>query len=79
MLDNFIPFYMDIELIGYTKQSLFHQDKEYKANIHYFNLWLEICNRMHWGDLKDITGKLVSMPKGSPDNEFPGLQPASNQ
>ena len=79
MLDNFIPFYMDIELIGYTKQSLFHQDKEYKANIHYFNLWLEICNRMHWGELKDITGKLVSMPKGSPDNEFPGLQPASNQ
>jgi hypothetical protein len=70
---------MDIELIAYTKQSLFHHDKGYKANIHYFNLWLEICNRMQWEALKDITGKLVDMPKDVPDDEFPDLQPASNQ
>jgi len=79
MLDNFIPFYMDIELIGYTRQSLFHQDKEYRANAHYFHLWLEICNRMQWQDLNDITGKLVDMPKDTPNNKFPDLQQASNQ
>jgi chromosome partitioning protein len=79
MLDNFIPFYMDIELIGYTRQSLFHQDKEYKANIHYFNLWREICSRMQWDALSDITGKLIEMPKDLPDDEFPDLQHASGQ
>ena len=79
MLDSFIPFYMDIELIGYTKQSLFHQDKECKANIHYFNLWLEICNRMQWDTFNNISGKLVDILKDTPHDEFPDLQQASNQ
>jgi hypothetical protein len=34
---------------------------------------------MQWETLKDISGKLVDMPKDTPDNEFPGLQQASNQ
>lgn len=79
MLDSFIPFYMDIELIGYTKQSLFHQEKEYKANIHYFNLWLEICKRMEWETLYDVSGKLIDMPKVPPADDYTNMLPASNQ
>ncbi len=62
MLDSFIPFYTDIELIAYTKQSLFHHDKGFKANFHYQNLWIEICKRMQWHDLDDSCGKVIEMP-----------------
>jgi len=73
MLNSFIPFYMDIEMIAYTKQSLFHQEKEYKANIHYLNLWKEISERMQWQPFNDVTAKLVDMPKEPPANDFPDL------
>jgi hypothetical protein len=33
---------------------------------------------MQWQALKDITGKLVDMPRDLPDDEFPDLQQASN-
>lgn len=61
MLDSFIPFYSDIELIGLTKESIFHQEKECKANAYYHNLWLEICERMHWLSLNNSKGMLVDM------------------
>jgi len=48
MMDNYIPFYSDIELITLTKESLFHQSKECKAILYYNNLWREICRRMEW-------------------------------
>ena len=73
MLDSFIPFYADIELIGYTKQSLFHQDKEYKANIHYLKLWFEICDRMKWHTMNEASAKLVDMPKEPSTDDYPDL------
>jgi chromosome partitioning protein len=79
MLDSFIPFYMDIELIAYTKQSLFHQEKEYKANVHYLNLWLEICKRMQWQSLYDVSGKIVELPKVPPTDDYTDMLQASNQ
>ncbi|MBL7740027.1 MAG: ParA family protein [Chitinophagaceae bacterium] len=48
MLDNYIPFYSDIELITMTKESLFHQPKECKAQGYYQTLWEEVCERMQW-------------------------------
>jgi cellulose biosynthesis protein BcsQ len=48
MLNNYIPFYSDIELITLTRESLFHQPKECKAYGYYQTLWLEICDRMQW-------------------------------
>lgn len=61
MLDSFIPFYSDIELIGLTKESIFHQEKESKAGTYYHNLWVEICERMNWLSLNNSKGMLVDM------------------
>lgn len=51
ILNNFIPFYSEIETISLNKMSIFHQLKEFKTNIYYENLWLEICERMQWHTL----------------------------
>ena len=51
ILNNFIPFYSEIETISLNKTSIFHQLKEFKTNIYYENLWLEICGRMQWDTL----------------------------
>lgn len=48
MMDHYIPFYTDIELITLTKESLFHHAKECKASLFYDNLWREVCQRMQW-------------------------------
>jgi cellulose biosynthesis protein BcsQ len=79
ILDSFIPFYSDIELIGLTKESLFHQEKENKASIYYLNLWLEICRRMQWQKLNDLKGILVDMHKEQGTAEIPSLLQASNK
>lgn len=79
MLNSFIPFYTDIELIGYTKESLFHQSKEYKANIQYLNLWMEICSRMKWQPFNEVKGKLIEMPKDPSPDDLTDLFLASNQ
>jgi cellulose biosynthesis protein BcsQ len=60
MLNNFIPFYADIELITLTKESIFHQSKECKAIVYYNNLWLEICERMQW-QFPETNGKVVGI------------------
>jgi chromosome partitioning protein len=61
MLNGFIPFYTDIELIGITRESLFHQEKECRANTYYLQLWLEICERMQWQSLNNPKGKIVDI------------------
>lgn len=48
MLNTYVPFYSDIELITLTKESIFHQAKECRAISCYSDLWLEICDRMQW-------------------------------
>ncbi len=63
MMDSFIPFYSDIELITLTKESLFHQQKENKVTVNYLRLWIEICERMQWKPLNNVKGLLVDLPK----------------
>ena len=79
MLESFIPFYSDIELIGLTKESLFHQEKENKAATYYLNLWLEICHRMQWTKLNDLKGLVVDINKNEPGGEFASMLTASQQ
>lgn len=66
ILNNFIPFYSDIELITHTKESIFHQLRESKAIIYYQNLWLEICERMQWQELNNAKGIVVDINKEEP-------------
>ncbi len=49
VLNNYIPFYSEIELINHTRESIFHQPKESKAAAYYHTLWVEVCSRMEWG------------------------------
>jgi cellulose biosynthesis protein BcsQ len=48
VLYNYVPFYSEIELITLTKESIFHQLKEFRANAYYQQLWTEVCERMKW-------------------------------
>jgi cellulose biosynthesis protein BcsQ len=79
MLDSFIPFYTDIELIGLTKESLFHQEKECRAHTYYLQLWQEICERMQWQALNNFKGRLVDMNKDQPLDDFPLFLGVSNK
>ncbi len=70
MLNKFIPFYADIELITLTKESIFHQSKECKAIFYYNNLWLEICDRMQW-NIPLEQGRIIEIdPDQSPDLSY---------
>jgi chromosome partitioning protein len=79
MLDNFIPFYSEIELITHTKQSLFHQLKEFKASAYYEKLWMELCEKMRWPSLSKAKGIVVGFDQEqmTPEEEFP-LQKSSS-
>jgi chromosome partitioning protein len=66
ILNNFIPFYSEIELITHTKQSIFHQLKEFKAGVYYQHLWLEVCDRMGWQSLNSAKGIVINIPKEEP-------------
>ncbi len=72
MLDNYIPFYSEIEQIALTKESMFHQQKEYKANDYYHQLWLEICERMQWTGLNNSKGIVVDIDN-EPEDDFSSL------
>jgi chromosome partitioning protein len=48
ILQNYIPFYAEIESITLKKESIFHQLKAFKTNIYYSRLWAEICDVMQW-------------------------------
>lgn len=61
ILDNYIPFYSEIELITLTRESIFHQLKEFKANIYYQKLWLEICGRMQWPAPHPAKGMIIDI------------------
>jgi cellulose biosynthesis protein BcsQ len=65
ILQNYIPFYTEIELITHTKESIFHQLKEFKANVYYYKLWLEICERMQW-PLINPKGIVIDIHKEQP-------------
>jgi cellulose biosynthesis protein BcsQ len=61
ILANYIPFYTEIENISLKKESIFHQLKEFKTNIYYEKLWLEICGRMQWHTLNNPRGLVVDI------------------
>ena len=63
VLHNHIPFYAEIELINLSRESIFHQLKESKANICYHKLWIEICERMQWPELSDSKGIVIDIHK----------------
>lgn len=50
ILHSYIPFYTEIENITLSRESIFHQMKEFKTNLYYVKLWEEICARMKWDD-----------------------------
>lgn len=61
MLDNYIPFYAEIENISLNKESIFHQLKEFKTNLYYEKLWLEICRRMNWNTFSNVKAPVVGI------------------
>jgi len=61
ILNNYIPFYSEIENITLSKESIFHQLKEFKPNLYYENLWREICERMQWHNLHTSKAQVVGI------------------
>ena len=82
ILYNYIPFYTEIETITLTKESIFHQLKEFKTNIYYLKLWEEVCDRMGWSELNLSKGLVVDMKKDAAtpmvQDGMEGLIAASN-
>jgi chromosome partitioning protein len=66
ILTNYVPFYSEIESINLTRESIFHQLKEFKANVYYHKLWLEICERMQWPELNRLKGIVIDITKEQP-------------
>jgi chromosome partitioning protein len=62
VLNSYIPFYTEIELITLTKESLFHQLKESKSSSYYHDLWVEVCERKQW-QFPRANGKVIDMPE----------------
>ena len=61
ILNSYIPFYTEIENISLSKESIFHQLKEFKTNVYYEKLWLEICSRMQWHSLPISKTQVVNI------------------
>lgn len=61
-LNNYIPFYSDIENISFSKQSIFHQLKEAKSIQFYEALWDEVCDKCNWSMFKTNKGRVVDFP-----------------
>jgi chromosome partitioning protein len=59
ILNTHIPFYAEIENITLSKESIFHQLKEFKPNMYYENLWKEVCSRMDWNNLQTSKAPVV--------------------
>ncbi|MBX9785399.1 MAG: AAA family ATPase [Chitinophagaceae bacterium] len=66
VLYNYIPFYTEIESVTLSKESIFHQLKEFKTNIYYHKLWSEICERMKWPALQVSQTPVIGMNEEKP-------------
>jgi chromosome partitioning protein len=73
MLQNYIPFYAEIESISLKKESIYHQLKNFKTNIYYDKLWEEICGRMEWAELNMPQAVVVDLQEAasSPSEAMP--------
>lgn len=60
-LNNYVPFYTEIETISYNKTSIFHQLKDSKAMVYYEQLWDEICGKMSWDAFRVYKGRVVEL------------------
>ncbi|MFC4231844.1 ParA family protein [Parasediminibacterium paludis] len=60
-LENYIPFYTEIETISQSKTSIFHQLKDSKSILYYENLWDEICIKMGWDMFRVYRGRVVEL------------------
>lgn len=60
-LENYIPFYTEIETISQNKTSIFHQLKDAKSIVYYENLWDEICIKMCWDNFRVYRSKVVEL------------------
>jgi len=60
-LENYIPFYTEIETISQSKTSIFHQLKDTKSIVYYENLWDEICIKMGWDIFRVYRGRVVEL------------------
>jgi cellulose biosynthesis protein BcsQ len=76
ILQNYIPFYAEIENISLKKESIFHQLKEFKTNIYYEKLWEEICERMQWIKLISHKAKLIGINEApvTPISTIPDIE-----
>ncbi|MGC4103835.1 ParA family protein [Ferruginibacter sp.] len=63
ILDNYIPFYTEIETITLKKESIFHQLKESRTNAFYEKLWAEVCERKQWHGLNNSRAMVVDIIK----------------
>jgi len=61
ILNNHIPFYAEIENITLSKESIFHQLKEFKPNLYYEKLWKEVCERMQWNSFNLTKAPVVNI------------------
>jgi chromosome partitioning protein len=61
ILQQYIPFYAEIESITLKKESIFHQLKEFKTNIYYEKLWAEICDILQWPVLNKTQAPVVDI------------------
>lgn len=61
ILQQYIPFYAEIETISLKKESIFHQLKEFKTNVYYEKLWQEVCERMQWQSLLNTKAAVVNL------------------
>jgi chromosome partitioning protein len=66
ILENYVPFYAEIESITVSKESIFHQLKQFKTNIYYEKLWDEVCTRMQWSSLNRTKAMIMGMGKEVP-------------
>lgn len=64
-LENYIPFYSEIETISQSKTSIFHQLKDSKSIVFYENLWDEICIKMGWDVFRVYRGRVVELKPDS--------------
>lgn len=74
ILNSHIPFYAEIENITLSKESIFHQLKEFKPNMYYENLWKEVCNRMQWNSLHTSKATVVGI-----NDDYKNAVPFSGQ
>ncbi|NIM35849.1 MAG: AAA family ATPase [Hydrotalea flava] len=61
-LQQYIPFYSDIENISFSKKSIFHQLKEAKSIQFYEALWDEVCDICNWSAFKTNKGRVIDFP-----------------